>query len=94
VRRTIDAALVALALIGPPLAALPAAAQVRISIDPGAVAFAYSDGYWDRDHRWHGWANDADRKWYQAHYAGHYYDHQHDHDHGGGWRDDRWWEHH
>jgi hypothetical protein len=21
----------------------------------GGIAFGYSDGYWDREHRWHGW---------------------------------------
>ena len=76
-------------------AALPAAAEVNISIDPGSIAFGYSDGYWDRDHHWHKWHSPGDAAWYRSHYAEHYYDHHHDRDHEGGWRgDDRWWDHH
>ena len=93
-RRKIEVALVAVALLGS-AAALPAAAQVHVSINPGSVAYGYNDGYWDRDHHWHGWANAADRDWYQKHYAAHYYDRRHDREAGQGWRgSDRWWEHH
>jgi len=96
VRHRIEAALVAFALLGAPVATVaPAAAQVQISINPGSIAYGYSDGYWDRNHHWHPWANENDRNWYRSHYAGHYYDRRHDREPEQGWRNsDRWWEHH
>jgi len=98
-RRQIEVALIALALAGPALvaASLPQAARadVRISIDPGAVAYGYNDGYWDRDHHWHPWPNRADADWYREHDRAHYYDRRHDRERDGGWRgNDRWWDHH
>lgn len=95
-RRKIEVALVALALIGAPLATMaPAAADVRISVNPDTIAFGYSDGYWDRDHHWHAWRHKSDAQWYRAHYAGHYVNSRHDRQPGKGWHDsDRWWDHH
>lgn len=95
-KRRIEVALVALALAGASLTAgVPTAARadVRVSIDPGSIAFGYSDGYWDRDRRWHGWANRSDADWYREHYREHYYDRKHDGDRDQGWRSaDRWWD--
>jgi hypothetical protein len=98
VRRTINAALVAAAVAICSVAAImPSAtrAEVSISIDPGVIAFGYSDGYWDRDHHWHRWHNRQDARWYRAHYGEHYYNRRHDRDHDAGWREhERWWDHH
>jgi hypothetical protein len=66
-----------------------------ISIDPGGIAFGYRDGYWDRDHRWHGWRNEDEANWYRSHYREHYYDRRHEEEREHGWRDaDRWWDRH
>jgi hypothetical protein len=71
----------------------PARADVHISIDPGAVAFGYRDGYWDRERHWHGWAHRRDHDWYRDHYRDHYYDRRHDAERDHGWREaDRWWD--
>jgi hypothetical protein len=57
-RHVIKGALVALALAGTPLVvSAPAAAATDFSITLGNAAFGYSDGYWDRDHRFHAWRN-------------------------------------
>lgn len=77
--------------------AMPAAARenVNITLNPGGVAFGYSDGYWDRDHHWHKWQNRQEAQWYREHYHDHYYGWRHDRDHDQGWRQaDRWWDHH
>ncbi len=44
----------------------------------GNVAFAYSDGYYDRDRRWHTWRSDSEREWYRRHYSRTYYDYARD----------------
>ena len=98
VRRRIGFALVALALVGAPLAAVtPSAAReaANISINPDRIAFGYRDGYWDRDHHWHKWRNRQDANWYKAHYGEHYYDRTHGQDKAKGWHEaDRWWDRH
>lgn len=41
-----------------------AAAQesnTAVEVDAGNVAFAYSDGYWDHNLRWHKWSGDTQR---------------------------------
>ena len=76
---------------------MPAAARddVTISVNPGGIAFGYSDGYWDRAHHWHKWHSHADADWYRRHDREHYYAWRHDRDHDHGWRDaDRWWDRH
>ena len=82
----------ALALV--PLASgTPAMARATVSVDFGNIAFAYSDGYWDRDHHWHRWHNTAERNRYRASYAEHYSAKGHSHYKGNGWRDDkRYWD--
>jgi len=60
-------AVVMLALVGAPLAAIPAAnAAVGITFDIGNVAVGYSDGYYDNDHNFHRWAHRQDAKRFQA----------------------------
>lgn len=97
-KRKIEVALVALALAGVSLAVglpVPARADIHVSIDPGSVAFGYSDGYWDRDHHWHAWRNREESDWYREHYRDHYYDRKHEAEREQGWRSaDRWWDHH
>ncbi len=80
----------------PIVSAVPAQAhsQVSVVLDLGNVAFAYRDGYWDRDHRWHRWYSPEQRYRYRVDYRSHYYDWDHDRARDRGWhRSDRWWEH-
>jgi len=91
-------ALVAFALIGGPLvASAPAAAAVDFSISLGNAAFAYSDGYWDRDHHWHWWRNKREAEYFRSHFADHYVNVRHDRDRkdrAKGWHNERWWDDH
>jgi len=65
-------------------AAAPASAQPsHFSFRVGDVAFGYSDGYYDRDHRWHHWRNAREHRWYRANYADNYRQYRH-----RGWRQD------
>ncbi len=61
--------------------AVPAVAQVGISLNFGDVAIGYRDGYWDSHHRWHRWAHADDWRQYQRAHPEHYHDYTHDHDH-------------
>jgi hypothetical protein len=44
----------------------------------------FSDGYYDRDHRWHHWRNAREHNWYRSHYASYYRGDRH-----RGWDRDR-----
>lgn len=70
--------------------AAPAAAadSFSLSFDPGGVAFAYNDGYWDHDHHWHRWHNGREARYYREHYGERWHAWRHDRDHDLGWRDD------
>jgi hypothetical protein len=89
-------ALVALALAAVPMGVGvtgTARAEVNITVNPGDVAFGYSDGYWDRDHHWHAWRDQNEAEWYRTHYAQHYVAQRHDRERDQGWHDsDRWWD--
>jgi hypothetical protein len=39
----------------------------------GNVVFAYHDGYYDNNRRWHGWRNDNERRWYRQNHGQTYY---------------------
>ncbi len=95
--RTIKLALAAFALAVAPVAmtAAPAAAQgVSVTVNPD-IAFGYSDGYWDTNHAWHPWKNQAEAEAWRRDHAEHYYDRRHDAEANAGWRaDDQWWAHH
>ena len=84
------AALFAGAIAGALLAS-PGTASARsdfaITFSTGDVAFAYRDGWWDRNHRFHHWRH-HERRWYQTHYRAHYYDWNHDRDRDMGWHRD------
>ena len=58
------------------------------SFDTGAVAFAYSDGYWDRNHNWHGWRNSNEARAYRSQYAHNYKATRHNRERNQGWRND------
>jgi len=63
--------------------AAPAAAQpVGFSFRVGDVAFAYSDGYYDHNRRWHTWRT-RERDWYRTHYRASYRAMRHDRDRDG-----------
>ena len=67
----------------------PARAEgsVTLSFDPGAVAFAYQDGYWDRDHHWHAWKNAEESRSYRDAHKDRYHAWKHDRDKDMGWSD-------
>lgn len=81
---------------GAALLALSQGAQARavFSFDVGNVAFAYQDGWWDRDHHWHHWRNHREMVEYQTRYHDHYYDWRHDRDPDHGWHDKDWHDDH
>ncbi len=62
----------------------------------GNVLFAYDDGYYDRDRRWHAWQHDSHRDWYRRNHSRTYYNHRRDRDNDRHRRDrredrsDRW----
>jgi Spy/CpxP family protein refolding chaperone len=97
-RLIVKTALLALALAGAPVvASVPASAATDFSITLGNAAFGYSDGYWDRDHHWHGWRNKAEAQYFREHNREHYEAARHDHDRkdkNQGWREERWWDRH
>jgi hypothetical protein len=76
----------------------PASADhVTVAVGAPAIAFGYSDGYWDRDRRWHTWKDRDEAENFRRDYREHYYDWRHDRDHDRdlGWRDeDHWWDRH
>jgi hypothetical protein len=53
---------------------------VSFSFVLGNVAFGYSDGYYDRNRRWHGWRNNTERNWYQRNHRDSYHHMRRDHD--------------
>lgn len=62
------------------------------SVSLGGVVFAYSDGYYDRNRRWHGWRSNAERNWYRQNRRDSYYHMRRDHDRDRNrrdWRDGR-----
>jgi hypothetical protein len=88
--KSIVKAALAVAAIGslPILSSAPASAYTDVSVgfSAGDVAFAYRDGYYDHDRRWHRWDNDDDSSYYRRHYWRNYHDYDHD-------RDDYWRSH-
>ena len=97
-KHLISSALVALALAAAPImATAPAQAAVDFSLSLGNAAFAYSDGYWDRDHRWHAYRNRAEARYFRDHFRDHYVATRHNHDRKDrnmGWREEGWWDRH
>jgi len=62
------------------------------SIQLGNIVFAYSDGYYDRDRRWHRWSSDRQRSWYRQHRRASYYEYPRSRERHKGrrdWRDGR-----
>jgi hypothetical protein len=62
------------------------------SIQLGNIVFAYSDGYYDRNRRWHRWRNERERNWYRQHRRTSYYNTTRDRDRDRGrreWREGR-----
>jgi len=66
---------------------VPAVAQPSsFSFRVGDVAIGYSDGYYDRSHRWHNWRSAREHRWYRANYGsrhGYYRSMRRDSDHDG-----------
>ena len=69
---------------------LPAAAReaFSFSFDTGAVAFAYSDGYWDNNRQWHSWRNAREARQYRANYGSRFKHRRHTRERNNGWRGD------
>lgn len=85
--------LIATAIAGGLLASMGGASQAEardrlmLSFDAGNVAFAYSDGYWDHDRRWHSWRSPYEARWYRDNYRHNYWNHRHSRAYNMGWRD-------
>ena len=62
-----------------------AQAQVSFGFNFGDVAIGYTDGYYDRGHRWHNWNRRDDMLRWQREHRRDYHDWRHD--------DRRWWRH-
>ena len=58
------------------------------SFDTGAVAFAFSDGYWDNDHQWHGWRNSREAGEFRKRHPENYKAVKHGREKNQGWRRD------
>lgn len=66
----------------------PAQAQgFAFSFNTGDVAFAYRDGYWDHNRRWHSWRSPAEARAYRNAYRHHYYPYPRNYYRNMGWRD-------
>lgn len=59
------------------------------SFNTGNVAFAYSDGYWDRSHTFHKWRNSREAREYRARYSRNYQNAKHNRVKNMGWRGDQ-----
>jgi hypothetical protein len=57
------------------------------SFNTGDVAFAYSDGYWDHNRKWHKWRSAREAREYRARYSNNYYHRKHTSERNNGWRD-------
>ena len=57
-----------------------------ITVDTGAIAFGYSDGYWDNSHNWHRWHDKSEMRAYRDRNGSHYYDRDHSHYDNDGWQ--------
>lgn len=89
--KTVLAAAIFAATIGATaLGTTPASAdRLYLSFSSGDVAFAYRDGWWDRDHRWHHWRDRDEWREYRVRHYPYYSDWDHDRD-GDGWREAEW----
>jgi hypothetical protein len=66
--------------------------DIDFSIQLGDVVFAYSDGYYDRNRRWHRWRDARHRDWYRNNHRASYYDYVRDRERDRrrrDWRDGR-----
>jgi len=74
----------ALCAFGMVAVATPADARstggITFSITLGNAVFGYTDGYYDRNRRWHRWRNAQERRWYQANHRDSFYNLRHDRD--------------
>lgn len=71
------------------IAPAAAAGSFSFSFNAGDVAFAYSDGYWDRSHKWHAWRNAREAREYRARYSHNYNHMRHSKARNKGWRGDQ-----
>jgi hypothetical protein len=64
------------------------AADAGLSFDPATVRFGYADGYWDNDHRWHGWPNAREAREFHRRFRDRIYGYRHTRYPNDGWRED------
>ena len=62
---------------------------LSFSFDAGNVAFAYTDGYWDRRHNFHKWRDAREAREYRARYSHNYKNSRHTREKNNGWRGDQ-----
>ena len=66
-----------------------AADSFSFSFKTGDVAFAYSDGYLDREPRWHSWRNSREHRNYRERYRDNYKAVRSSRERNRGWRGDQ-----
>jgi Spy/CpxP family protein refolding chaperone len=95
--RTITAVFAALAIMAAGSAAMAPSAMAQsavVQVNPGGIAFGYTDGYWDQSHQWHAWRDQKEAQAWREEHRDHYYAYKHDRDRDQGWRaNDTWWHH-
>ncbi len=87
--KTLAAAGIAVALTGAAFGTSRIALADSVSFNVGDVAIGYSDGYWDRGHTWHTWAQPEHRAAYQAAKNAEFHEWNHDRDKDMGWHERR-----
>ncbi len=71
------------------LGGVPAQADemAGFSFDPGSVRFGYADGYWDHEHRWHGWPSAKEAREFRRRHQDRIYGYRHTRYPNEGWRE-------
>ena len=57
------------------------------SFDPASVRFGYADGYWDHEHRWHGWPSAREAQEFRRRFQDRIYGYRHTRYPNDGWRE-------
>jgi len=65
-----------------------ASESFSFSFDTGAVAFAYRDGYYDHNRRWHRWRNSREAREFRSRHRDRYWAYERNRYRNMGWRGD------
>lgn len=62
------------------------APRAAVTFSFGNIAFAYSDGYWDNNRRWHAWRNQSELRQYRAAQDNRFVNYRHTRARNQGWQ--------